>query len=93
MENCLWAYGRYSFDTLEEHAVKKDGSKVDYVALVNEEPKALCEAKSPSVMRKIGEMLPPHGIELKWVIRQSLTAKILAKVSVLFPVGYNIGFK
>ncbi|KIL63596.1 hypothetical protein M378DRAFT_12032 [Amanita muscaria Koide BX008] len=43
-------------------------SKVDYVALVNDEPKALCEAKSPSVMKKVGELLPPRGIELKWVL-------------------------
>jgi len=93
VENCLWVYGRYVFDALEENVVNGSRSKIDYVALVDGEPKALCEAKSPSVMKKVGESLPPHGIELKWVIGQSLVPKILTKVSLLFPVGYNTGLK
>ena len=44
-------------------------------------------------MSKVGELLPPHGIELKWACGQSLVSKILAKVSALFPVGYNLGLK
>jgi hypothetical protein len=67
--------------------------KVDYVALVDDEPRALCEAESPSVMKKTGDLLPPHGIELTWVRGQPLVPKILAKVGMPIPVGYNIGFK
>lgn len=43
-------------------------------------------------MKKAGELLPPCGIELKWVCGQSLVPKILSKVSALFPVRYNICF-
>lgn len=55
---------------------------------MDSEPNALCELKSPSVIAKAGEMLPPHGIELKWFRGQSLMPKILAEVNMLFPVGY-----
>ena len=90
---CLEECGPYHFNVDEEHSVKGGSSKVDYVALVNNRPKVLCEAKSPSVMKDVGKLLPPHGIELKWVTGQSLVPKILSNVSVLFPVGYNICFK
>ena len=43
-------------------------------------------------MKKAGELLPPRGVELKWVYGQSLVPKILSKVNALFPVGYNICF-
>jgi hypothetical protein len=76
-----------------ENSVEGARSMVDYVALVDSEPKALCEAESPSIIKKAGNFLPPRGIELKWVRGQSLMPKILTKVSLLFPVGYNIGFK
>jgi hypothetical protein len=86
---CLWVFDQSEFGTDEEHVV--GGSKVDYVGLVDNEPKTLCEAKSPSVMKKISSSLPPRGIELKWVRGQSLVPKILTKVSTLSPVDYNIG--
>ena len=93
IEKCLWVYGQHAFDTLEENLAEQASSKVDYVAVVDNEPKAFCEAKSPSVMKKVSVLLPPRGIELIWVCGKSLVPKILAEVSVLFPVGYNIGFK
>ena len=61
--------------------------------LVDDERKVLSEAKSPSVMKKAGNLLPSRGIELKWVCCQSLVPKIPAEVSTIFPVGYNISFK
>ena len=67
-------------------------SKVDYEALVNDELKVLLEEKSPSVMKKAGELLPPRGIELKWVCGQSLVPKLHSKVSALFSLHYNICF-
>jgi hypothetical protein len=88
---CLGECGPYDcFDTALEQSVKGGSSKVDYEALVNDESKALLEVKSPSVMKKVGELLPPRGIELKWVCDQSLVPKILSKVSTLFTVRYNI---
>jgi hypothetical protein len=93
IEKCLWVYGRHAFDTLEENLAEQASSKVNYVAVVDNEPKALCKAKSPSVMKKVGGLLPQHGIELKWIVGQPLVPKILSKVSFLSPVGYNVDFK
>ena len=81
-------FDQSEFGTDEEHFA--GGSKIDYVGLVDNEPKALCEAKSPSVMKKVSSSLPPRGIELKWVRGQALAPNILAKVSTLFPVDYII---
>lgn len=56
---------------------------VDYVALVDDEEKLLCEAKSPSVMKKFGDLLSERGFELEWIPSSSLVRKILGKVSTL----------
>jgi hypothetical protein len=84
--------GPYRFKTAKEQSVERGSSQVDYDALVDDESKALLEVKLPSVMKKTGELLPPHGIEFKWVCSQSLVPKILSKVSALFRVRYNICF-
>ena len=89
---CLGECGPYRFKTAKEESVKGGSSRVDYDALVNDESKALSEAKLSLVMKKAGELLPPRGIVLKWVCGQSLIPKILSKVSALFPVRYNICF-
>ena len=89
---CLWEYGQYDFQDTKEDLVEGASSKVDYVALVDGESKVLCEVKSPSVMKKVGELLPAQGFELKWVRGQPLVPKILAKVITLFSIGRNINF-
>ena len=89
---CLALCGPYRFKTVKEKSVEGGSSKVDYEALVNDILRVLLEAKSPSVMKIAGELLPPHGIELKWVCDQSLVPKLLSKVSALFYVHYNICF-
>jgi hypothetical protein len=81
---CLAACGGYRFKTVKEDSVEGGSSKIDYLALVDNEGKALCKAKSPSVMKKAGELLPPRGIELTWRRGQPLVPKILSKVSTLF---------
>ncbi|KAF8326953.1 hypothetical protein F5887DRAFT_1074775 [Amanita rubescens] len=55
----------------------------------------VCEAKSPSVMKKVGELLPARGIELEWIPGRSLVRRILGKYlmmleasGVLPPPGY-----
>ncbi len=42
---------------------------------------ALAEAKSPSVMKMVDDLLLARRFELKWVRNQSLVPKILQKVS------------
>ena len=83
---CLWVYDQSIFRTTVEHLAERGGSKVDYVALVNNELTGLCGAKSPSVMKNVCYSLPSHGIELKWVHGQPLVPKIHSKVSTLFPL-------
>lgn len=80
---CLVKYSQYAFSTDKENVVKGGSSKVDYVVLVDDEPKALCEEKSASVMKTVGELLPPWGIKLKWNHSQSPMQRLLGKVSTL----------
>ena len=56
---------------------------VDYVAQVNGKDILLLEAKSPSVMRIFGELLPARGFELEWDPSASLVRKIFGNVSTL----------
>ena len=62
---CLVEYGGYCFTVNQESSVEGASSRVDYVAMVNDSPMALCEAKSPSVMKRVGKLLPARGIELE----------------------------
>jgi hypothetical protein len=89
---CLAAYGGYSLNTKGEHSIQGGSSMVDVVVTVGRSMIVLCEAKSPSVMKKLGELLPPRGIELKWTRDQSLVQKILSKVSMVFFADYDAGF-
>ena len=90
---CLWKYGRHFLDIERECAAEGGRSRVDYVSLLDQKNAALIEAKSPSVMKKAGELLPLSGILLTWVSGfKALVPKILQKVGVLLPVSLNAGF-
>ena len=74
---CLAVCGLRKFRTRnDEESVEGGSSKVDYSLLVDNKHGALIEAKSPSVMKKVGELLPSWGIELNWLPNQSLIPKI-----------------
>ena len=81
----LLVYGGQRFKTIKENLAEGGSSSVDYVLVVDDNKVALCEAKSPSVMHHVGQILPEHGIELTWLPRQSLIPKILSKVSTRHP--------
>jgi hypothetical protein len=95
-QKCLSICGDDTFEPLHDASVKGGSSKVDYVALVGGEERALIEAKSPSVMRRLGELLPDLGFTLTWQNNssESLEQKILTNVStlsivlLLFLIGY-----
>lgn len=53
---------------------------MNYILLVDEEAKALCEVTSPSVMKTLDKLLPPHGIKLKWARGQSVVPGIFSQV-------------
>ena len=86
---CLSVYGGHGFVTNKENTVEGGTSKVDYVLLVDDNKLALCEAKSPSVMHKVGEELPERGFKLDWIRGQTLIPKIFTKVSTRSPISYN----
>ena len=81
---CLGVYGGYEFEADEENLISGSSSRVDGVATVDDHSTILCEAKSPSVMKKVGELLPARGIKLEWVHSKSLVQRILGKVNTLF---------
>jgi hypothetical protein len=86
----LAAYGEYEFGNAKEVSAEGCTSKVDYVLLVNDEAKLLCEAKAPSVMEIFAELLPPRGFEIVWGPSNSLVQKILGKVSKP-SLSYSVG--
>jgi hypothetical protein len=77
---CLFVYGhgRHRFKADRENTVEGSSSKVDDILLVDDDRAAVCEAKSPSIIYKVGQVLPQRGIELKWFRGQSLIPKNLA---------------
>jgi hypothetical protein len=87
---CLDLYDGYRFILAEEHQVDGARSKVDYRGSIGE-GSVLVEAKSPSVMKVLGESLPLHGFQLKWAPNQPLSPKILQKVSMRV-LRYNTYF-
>ena len=89
---CLAEYGGYNLDFHEEYSIRAGGSRVDDVVTTDGTNRVLCEAKSPSVMKKLGILLPLRGFELKWIPSESLVRRILGKVGTLFCVNYDAGF-
>ena len=65
-----------------EHKASEGLSKVDYLGVLGEKPVVLVEAKSPTVMKVLGESLPPHGITLKWLAGETLVPRIFQKVGI-----------
>jgi hypothetical protein len=90
---CLSIYNGHQLKIARECLAEGASSTVDYVVLVDNDAKALCEATSPSVMKTLGESLPPRGIELKWVRGQSVVPEILSEVCMPFAIGYDAGLK
>jgi hypothetical protein len=55
-------------------------SRVDWAVFVDDEDCILVEAKSPTVMRAISEILPPIGAHLQWREGGGFLARIFLKV-------------
>jgi hypothetical protein len=80
---CLWEYDHLRFLAEAQQGVQGAKSMVDFYVLVDGEVVALVEAKSPSVMNMLHELLPEHGFELKWTNGSTnLVSLIFLKVSI-----------
>ncbi|KAH8976702.1 hypothetical protein EDB92DRAFT_1810674 [Lactarius akahatsu] len=77
---CLEAYGGYLFTNTVEH-VERGLSKVDYLGMVDDKRVVLVEAKSPSVMKAVGDSLPEHTVELNWTPGGDLVSRVLLKAA------------
>ena len=80
---CLQIYRRdYRLLISDEHVAQgQSAGKVDFMGSIDEESVILIEAKSPSVMKKVCDQLPVHGLELKWGPNQPFISKIFHEVS------------
>ncbi|KAH9175244.1 hypothetical protein EDB89DRAFT_347330 [Lactarius sanguifluus] len=85
---CLFAYGGYRFVNTVEH-VELGLSKVDYLGTVDDKRVVLVEAKSPSVMKAVGDSLPEHTVELDWTPSGDLVSRVLLKMEWLFLTCHN----
>ncbi|KAH9048980.1 hypothetical protein EDB84DRAFT_1585806 [Lactarius hengduanensis] len=77
---CLRAYGRYRFGNTREH-VERGLSRVNYLGMVDDKRVVLVEAKSPSVMKAVGDSLPEHTIKLNWTPGGDLVSRVLLKAA------------
>ncbi|KAH9065337.1 hypothetical protein EDB87DRAFT_1672682 [Lactarius vividus] len=66
---CLEAYGGHRF--------AKTGEHVDYLGMADGRHIVLVEAKSPSVMKAVGDSLPIRAFKLNWAPGESLISKVL----------------
>ncbi|KIM82646.1 hypothetical protein PILCRDRAFT_97458 [Piloderma croceum F 1598] len=79
VHKCLAVHGSHRFKTSKEDSVEGGCSKVDYIVLVDDEEKVLFEEKSPSVMKKLDEVLLVQGFKLQWIPSSSLVWRMLGK--------------
>jgi hypothetical protein len=79
--HCLWQYHRCKFDILPKQKGEVGKSIVDFHALVDGKLVALVEAKSPTMMIKLGELLPQNAFEIRWTTGStSLVSLVFSKV-------------
>ncbi|KAH9050591.1 hypothetical protein EDB84DRAFT_1584844 [Lactarius hengduanensis] len=75
-------HGQYFRLAREDRAgTGQNSCRVDYTACVGDVPLVLIEAKSPSVMMAVENMLPPRGITFKWVSNRPLVERVLLKAA------------
>jgi hypothetical protein len=79
---CLFEYDQSNFEMTLEQRVEGVRSVVDFHTLVDDELVALVEMKSPTVMNKLGELLPQNAFNIRW------TAGSTSLVSLVFS---NVG--
>ena len=80
---CLWEYDRLEFQILPEQNAEVAKLIVDFHGLVDNELVALVEVKSPTVMNKVGELLPENAFEIRWTAGStSLVSLIFSKVGI-----------
>jgi hypothetical protein len=79
---CLGEYDQSEFEAVfEQKAEVAAKSIVDFHVQVNDKLVALVEAKSPTVMNKLGESLPQNPFKIRWTAgSSSLLSRVFSKV-------------
>jgi hypothetical protein len=86
-DECLWEYDESKCDMLPEQKADSEVAKsiVDFHVLVNDRLVALIEAKSPTVMHKLGESLPQMAFKIRWTPGStSFVSRVFSKVGLSF---------
>ena len=82
---CLWQYRQCKFSVRPEQKAEVGKSIVDFHALVDGKLVALVEAKSPTMMIKLGELLPQNAFKIRWTAGStSLVSLIFSNVGIWF---------
>jgi hypothetical protein len=72
---------------LSEQKAEVAKSIVDFHVLVNDILVALVDVKSPTVMNKLGEMLPQNAFKIRWTPGSNkLVSLVFSKVGKRFPI-------
>ena len=80
---CLWQYDRSKFKKTAEQKVVGAKSAVDFHILVNDNFVTLVEAKSPTVMNKLSELLPENAFKIRWTAGSTnLVSLVFSKVGI-----------
>jgi len=80
---CLFEYDQSNFEMTLEQRVEGARSVVDFHALVDDKLAALVEAKSPTVMNKLGELLPQNAFKIRWTAGSTnLVSLVFSKVGI-----------
>lgn len=77
------------YDPQLEVSCEREGSsrsKVDMVIFVNNICRILLEVKSPTVMEHICNIVPLHGMKLRWEPGGPLLSKVFLKVNSYLPI-------
>jgi len=86
-EVCLLKYDKSTFKARSEQRFGEARSIVDFHVLVNKKLVAIVEAKSPTVMHRLGELLTRNinAFELRWTKgSRNLVSQVFSRVGIRF---------
>ena len=81
--DCLFRYDQSDFEIRLQQRVEGTRTVVDFHALVDDKLVAVVEAESPTMMIKLGELLPQNAFKIRWTTGStSLVSLLFSKAGV-----------